>query len=76
MPISPVAKRSKPPSLFDASPTRRRPPPGDSVVSLHEAAQSGTQLRAVGHRRVRSPDVRDGLKPVQLRILYTMGSRT
>ena len=59
------------------------PPPGGSVVSaaggdgvsveLHEAAQSrylNYALSVITSRAL--PDVRDGLKPVQRRILYTM----
>jgi DNA gyrase subunit A len=51
------------------------PPPGDgsSAVSLHEAAQSrylNYALSVITSRAL--PDVRDGLKPVQRRILYTM----
>jgi DNA gyrase subunit A len=49
-------------------------PPGDSsAVSLHEAAQSrylNYALSVITSRAL--PDVRDGLKPVQRRILYTM----
>jgi DNA gyrase subunit A len=75
-----VAKRrsSKTPSLFDrmsdaeaavAPPT----PPGDEAVNLHEAAQTrylNYALSVITSRAL--PDVRDGLKPVQRRILYTM----
>jgi DNA gyrase subunit A len=49
-------------------------PPGDgSAVALHEAAQSrylNYALSVITSRAL--PDVRDGLKPVQRRILYTM----
>ena len=50
-------------------------PPGDgsSAVSLHEAAQSrylNYALSVITSRAL--PDVRDGLKPVQRRILFTM----
>jgi DNA gyrase subunit A len=49
-------------------------PPGDgSAVSLHEAAQArylNYALSVITSRAL--PDVRDGLKPVQRRILYTM----
>src|SRR6187455_1364387 len=48
-------------------------PPGDDVVALHEAAQSrylNYALSVITSRAL--PDVRDGLKPVQRRILYTM----
>ena len=46
---------------------------GDGVVQLHEAAQSrylNYALSVITSRAL--PDVRDGLKPVQRRILYTM----
>jgi DNA gyrase subunit A len=75
-----VAKRTsgKPPSLFDRLDTdtasRSEPPrPGDERVSLHEAAQArylNYALSVITSRAL--PDVRDGLKPVQRRILFTM----
>lgn len=46
---------------------------GDEVVALHEAAQSrylNYALSVITSRAL--PDVRDGLKPVQRRILFTM----
>ena len=46
---------------------------GDGAVPLHEAAQSrylNYALSVITSRAL--PDVRDGLKPVQRRILYTM----
>jgi len=46
---------------------------GDEAVSLHEAAQTrylNYALSVITSRAL--PDVRDGLKPVQRRILYTM----
>ncbi|MEM6506972.1 MAG: DNA gyrase subunit A, partial [Planctomycetota bacterium] len=46
---------------------------GISPVSLHEAAQTrylNYSLSVITSRAL--PDVRDGLKPVQRRILYTM----
>src|SRR3954466_5553368 len=46
---------------------------GESAVPLHEAAQSrylNYALSVITSRAL--PDVRDGLKPVQRRILYTM----
>ena len=47
--------------------------PGVSVVALHEAAQSRYLNYALSVITARAlPDVRDGLKPVQRRILYTM----
>jgi DNA gyrase subunit A len=71
-----VAKRTKNPSLFDAdAETGLAAPPagGSEAVSLHEAAQSrylNYALSVITSRAL--PDVRDGLKPVQRRILYTM----
>jgi len=71
-----VAKRSKTPSLFDGpgdGGVTAPPPPGSEVVSLHDAAQSrylNYALSVITSRAL--PDVRDGLKPVQRRILYTM----
>jgi DNA gyrase subunit A len=67
-------KRSSDPSLFD-SPDDSSPPPGGGAdsVPLHEAAQSrylNYALSVITSRAL--PDVRDGLKPVQRRILYTM----
>ncbi len=49
------------------------PAPDGSVVALHEAAQSrylNYALSVITSRAL--PDVRDGLKPVQRRILFTM----
>ncbi|MEM7626855.1 MAG: DNA topoisomerase (ATP-hydrolyzing) [Planctomycetota bacterium] len=46
---------------------------GESAIALHEAAQSrylNYSLSVITSRAL--PDVRDGLKPVQRRILYTM----
>jgi DNA gyrase subunit A len=82
-----VAKRTPEPSLFDlpdddsngAPPAGGRPPisggtgDGTTNVALHEAAQSrylNYALSVITSRAL--PDVRDGLKPVQRRILYTM----
>jgi DNA gyrase subunit A len=81
-----VAKRKSEPSLFDlpeASDTGGTPPSsrsliggtgdGTSNVSLHEAAQArylNYALSVITSRAL--PDVRDGLKPVQRRILFTM----
>ena len=72
--------RKSSPSLFDLSDTTESasgvpPPPGGflDVVALHEAAQSrylNYALSVITSRAL--PDVRDGLKPVQRRILYTM----
>jgi DNA gyrase subunit A len=75
-----VAKRrKKEPSLFDADggavvETRGPGGPNDpEAVALHEAAQTrylNYALSVITSRAL--PDVRDGLKPVQRRILYTM----
>jgi DNA gyrase subunit A len=71
--------RKSDPSLFDvadppeSSPAAPPPPPGPEGVALHEAAQSrylNYALSVITSRAL--PDVRDGLKPVQRRILYTM----
>jgi DNA gyrase subunit A len=69
--------RKSTPSLFDLpdSGDATPPPPGGSTdgVALHEAAQSrylNYALSVITSRAL--PDVRDGLKPVQRRILYTM----
>jgi DNA gyrase subunit A len=73
--------RKSTPSLFDLpeadspAPTAPPPPTGGSTegVALHEAAQSrylNYALSVITSRAL--PDVRDGLKPVQRRILYTM----
>ncbi len=83
-----MAKRKPEPSLFDIPddhggdappppPTGGLPGGGGSSdgtsVTLHEAAQSrylNYALSVITSRAL--PDVRDGLKPVQRRILYTM----
>src|SRR5260221_2186608 len=70
-----MAKRRSEPSLFDLpeSKSTAPPPPGTEAVALHEAAQSrylNYALSVITSRAL--PDVRDGLKPVQRRILYTM----
>ena len=71
-----MAKKSKTPSLFDApgeAGVLAPPPPGAEAVTLHEAAQArylNYALSVITSRAL--PDVRDGLKPVQRRILYTM----
>ena len=73
-----MAKRKPDPSLFDlpdGDPSVVPPPPGgfEEAVALHEAAQSrylNYALSVITSRAL--PDVRDGLKPVQRRILYTM----
>ena len=81
-----MAKR-KSPDLFDnlepsggGESARGAMPPGGghgpgstSDVPLHEAAQSRSLNYALSVITARAlPDVRDGLKPVQRRILYTM----
>ena len=71
-----MAKRRSEPSLFDLPESKSTPPPppaGPEVVPLHEAAQVrylNYALSVITSRAL--PDVRDGLKPVQRRILYTM----
>src|SRR5687767_8625604 len=82
-----MAKRKSEPSLFDlpeADDSGAPPPPpdrtitggtgdGTSNVPLHEEAQArylNYALSVITSRAL--PDVRDGLKPVQRRILYTM----
>src|SRR5687768_12558538 len=72
--------RATDPSLFDLPDTddsrpSGAPPTGGSTdgVALHEAAQSrylNYALSVITSRAL--PDVRDGLKPVQRRILFTM----
>ncbi len=76
---------SSEPNLFDlpdapegGAPGGGAPPapptgPGETAVPLHEAAQTrylNYALSVITSRAL--PDVRDGLKPVQRRILYTM----
>jgi DNA gyrase subunit A len=70
-------RRSKSGSLFDGDgDVVDTPPPGGNEpepVALHEAAQArylNYALSVITSRAL--PDVRDGLKPVQRRILYTM----
>ena len=67
--------------LLDAAEAGSGPGPGDDgpggtgeiVVPLHEAAQARYLNYALSVITARAlPDVRDGLKPVQRRILYTM----
>ena len=73
-----MAKRRSTPSLFDIADSAEPPsggPPGavPDAVALHEAAQTrylNYALSVITSRAL--PDVRDGLKPVQRRILYTM----
>ena len=63
-----MAKR-KDPTLFDVEGS-------DDAVALHEAAQErylNYALSVITSRAL--PDVRDGLKPVQRRILFTMGQQ-
>jgi DNA gyrase subunit A len=70
-----MAKRRSEPSLFDLpeSKSAAPPPPGTEAVPLHEAAQSRYLNYALSVITARAlPDVRDGLKPVQRRILFTM----
>ena len=67
-------KKDKPASLFDTELDTSGPAgPTDEHVALHEAAQTrylNYALSVITSRAL--PDVRDGLKPVQRRILYTM----
>lgn len=52
------------------------PPPAEEIASLHDLAQTrylNYALSVITSRAL--PDVRDGLKPVQRRILYVMGQR-
>jgi len=70
-----VAKkpRKADPSLFDLEDNTPPPTGSADAVALHEAAQSrylNYALSVITSRAL--PDVRDGLKPVQRRILYTM----
>ena len=71
-----AVRRPSEPSLFDSPVSDSGappPPPGTTNVALHEAAQSrylNYALSVITSRAL--PDVRDGLKPVQRRILYTM----
>lgn len=69
-----MAKRKKQTSLFDvSSDLDTTVPPSDESVALHEAAQArylNYALSVITSRAL--PDVRDGLKPVQRRILFTM----
>src|SRR5882762_10272084 len=71
-----MAKRRSEPSLFDLPESKSSAPPpsgGPEGVPLHEAAQSRYLNYALSVITARAlPDVRDGLKPVQRRILYTM----
>ncbi len=83
-----MAKRKREPSLLDIAETPDEagtprpptlPPPGSgfhdgsAAVPLHEAAQARYLNYALSVITARAlPDVRDGLKPVQRRILYTM----
>src|SRR4029078_8863396 len=68
--------RKSDPSLFDLPDEAPPPPPtggSSDAVPLHEAAQSRSLNYALSVITSRAlPDVRDGLKPVQRRILYTM----
>src|SRR3954468_3435984 len=70
-----MAKRNKEASLFDSNVDTTGPTGtgGDEHVPLHEAAQTrylNYALSVITSRAL--PDVRDGLKPVQRRILFTM----
>src|SRR6266498_3156377 len=71
-----MAKRRSEPSLFDLPESKSSAPPpsgGPEGVPLHEAAQTRYLNYALSVITARAlPDVRDGLKPVQRRILFTM----
>jgi DNA gyrase subunit A len=74
-----MARRKRAPDLLDLAETTEAPsgppPPGGflDAVALHEAAQTKYLNYALSVITARAlPDVRDGLKPVQRRILYTM----
>ena len=75
-----MAKRRRPratapllDALESAGPGRASGSDGVNVVPLHEAAQARYLNYALSVITARAlPDVRDGLKPVQRRILYTM----
>jgi len=66
-------KKTDGPSLFDSL---TEPGRDGEVVSLHDAAKErylNYALSVITSRAL--PDVRDGLKPVQRRILFTMGQQ-
>src|SRR5262245_42278494 len=67
-------KQKQEASLFDLEVETSGPSgPSDDHVALHEAAQArylNYALSVITSRAL--PDVRDGLKPVQRRILFTM----
>ncbi len=66
-------KKSNDGLLFDVVDGDTPQGPTDEHVTLHEAAQTrylNYALSVITSRAL--PDVRDGLKPVQRRILYTM----
>src|SRR5262249_50988255 len=67
-------KKKKEASLFDLDVETSGPSgPSDAHVALHEAAQARSLNYALSVITSRAlPDVRDGLKPVQRRILFTM----
>ena len=78
-PARAVKARKSNPSLFDLPSSTESSSPGGppggflDAVALHEAAQTrylNYALSVITSRAL--PDVRDGLKPVQRRILYTM----
>src|SRR5438445_7395237 len=71
-----MAKRRSEPSLFDLPESKSSAPPpsgGPELGPLHEPAHTrylNDALSVITSRAL--PDVRDGLKPVQRRILFTM----
>ncbi len=78
---APKANGAAVPKAADAPPKKRPrskevdllPPPADEIATLHDLAQTrylNYALSVITSRAL--PDVRDGLKPVQRRILYVM----
>ena len=66
-------KRRKAPLLDTIENENCQSSDNDSTIALHEAAQTRYLNYALSVITARAlPDVRDGLKPVQRRILYTM----
>ena len=72
LPLTESAEADGPPPP-PSVPRGGTPPSGDTGVPLHEAARARYLNYALSVITARAlPDVRDGLKPVQRRILYTM----
>src|SRR5262249_52522099 len=71
--LDPTDKASSQPASGGTGGNGAGPVGGTEPVPLHEAAQSRYLNYALSVITARAlPDVRDGLKPVQRRILYTM----